>query len=303
MKTLLLTITVLMLLSIFTYSSLKRFMDGQAIQIGYLKQVQLLRDHQNEAERLRYEWERDNRKRARPVKDIAKEGGEERPKQEEAFAGQQRKRVNLATAGDKGKLNFGVILKGNPDEPFYAIAAALIRRLYADEAFFEEVPNAEYRILNTLIDKEALASSGSTEGFEGPISKVEELGSIYLDDPQLHRVFYKMLKGTRQTGKGYPSLLDYVVIDKSRKIRFHYASLKMLQAVFQDDALVDDLLRKRAEVTAQEQALSESKEEKGDGALDGALVVYTLLEDEVRAILSAHGADLSRYLSILDFSL
>lgn len=146
--------------------------------------------------------------------------------------------------------------------------------LYADHPFYKEFlekrPNAIEELATQLTK-----GIGALETDQKP-TKSSDLANISLKDPELDEFFYKMLLGApykdvlrepRPTGEepdndedektlddeakefsspqGYYSLLDFVTMKKSDKIRVFLAPKDLLQAIFNDPGVVNDILSER----------------------------------------------------------
>ncbi len=103
----------------------------------------------------------------------------------------------------------------------YEPLANLFRILYGKNLYKTE--NIEYRILDAML----------TKARKNP--ELENLADIHLDDPEIKKIYYKMLKGTNQyeVGKaGIPPLGDFLAIGKENiAISFSFASAALLEAV------------------------------------------------------------------------
>jgi hypothetical protein len=112
-------------------------------------------------------------------------------------------------------------------EDLYEAAAKLLRVFYG-EALFGKKVRAEYKFLDACLKEARLQAMG-----EGSSA----LEKISLHDPQLQMMYYKMLKGTKKNdllaGVGYPSLLDYVKIERTAsKICLFHAHPNLLAVFF-----------------------------------------------------------------------
>ena len=126
-----------------------------------------------------------------------------------------------------------LLLDGKETHPLlYECAANVLRSLYA-ETLFEGEKRLEYQLLNALLRAAELkrknlnASSILLEKLNMPDIQVKPLYT-------LQWIYYCMLRGTqKQVINGYPSLLDYFVLDDSdTKICLPHASAELLKALF-----------------------------------------------------------------------
>lgn len=109
--------------------------------------------------------------------------------------------------------------------PLYEPLASLLRLLYEEKLFSKEKNSSklEYRLLDALLKK----AKKLTE----PIHFAE----LCPDDPQLKKIYYKMLKGTNQynSSKGVPPLRDFLSLSKANKaVSLSFASPRLLEALF-----------------------------------------------------------------------
>ncbi len=106
---------------------------------------------------------------------------------------------------------------------YYETTATLIRNLYGDLPFFQEIPNAELKILDALI-----AQKEEAKEFSYP----DELASLDLGNPQLQKLLVHLFKG----GEDCPSLLNFITFDSGgsshdKKVNFMFASKELLHAM------------------------------------------------------------------------
>jgi hypothetical protein len=107
--------------------------------------------------------------------------------------------------------------------------AKLIRSFYEPITLKEK--RFEYRFVDTLLSFAKL-----TLQKEGKLA----FEKIQLEDPDLQKIYYKMLKGTKhwslKEGVGYPPLLDYIraipLDSSSDKICLCHANLDLLTVLF-----------------------------------------------------------------------
>lgn len=109
--------------------------------------------------------------------------------------------------------------------PLYEPLAELLRLLYK-KTLFDKYPKSnkiEYRLVDALIKKMQKFPSAA------------QLSYLYPDDPELQKIFYKMLKGTnRYTDEaGIPPLSHFLSLENGDKAaHLGYASLPVLKALF-----------------------------------------------------------------------
>lgn len=119
---------------------------------------------------------------------------------------------------------FPLIEKDREKEPLlYETAAKLLKTFYGDP-LFEGKPHAEFHFLNAFL-------SALRAAFEKKSSF--KLEKIKFKDPSHQRLYYKMLKGTKDAKKGYPSLLEYIKIEsQTSKICLFHAHLNIITVLF-----------------------------------------------------------------------
>ncbi len=126
---------------------------------------------------------------------------------------------------EDSKFNLTALLETKTDfktHPLYETCARFMHILY--EPLFKEAKrdSLEYALLDAMIK-----TAHKTE--------VKQLSDLYPSSPELHSIFYKMLKGTNQykvlEKKGIPPLEDFFCLGKSESIHFAFASTPLLEAL------------------------------------------------------------------------
>jgi hypothetical protein len=118
------------------------------------------------------------------------------------------------------RLNLSPLIESNlvQDRVLYEMTAKLLKTFYG-ESLFENKPRAEYKFLDAVLAELRLQKSTLLE-------------KVSFKDPCLQKLYYKMLKGTKD-GVGYPSLLDYVKIENAlSKICLYHAHPNLLSVFF-----------------------------------------------------------------------
>lgn len=203
-------------------------------------------------------------------------------------------RINTARPPNNARLNLYALLHAEPNKnvpeefSLYETCAALLRLLYSHASFFHEVPRLEYVLLDALCQKKEQCVQ-----FSSP----DELGSLVFEDPQLQAVFYRMLKGTKESD----SLLDYITFDQqggksqARKINLLFADPLILKAIFPKGQTAENLLARREliwqEIAIQEAKRNELKPEQCDGRRGFAVKIAQMLDE----VLIADGFDSKKY--------
>ncbi len=151
--------------------------------------------------------------------------------------------VDAMRPPNNARINFYTLLHhSNPSQEIslYEASARLIRSLYEQAPFAQEIYNFEYRILDKLFEKKA-----ATIAFTSP----EELTTIDFEDPPLQTLFYQMLKGSAK----FPSLLNYITFDfielktnaQTRKINLMFADTLIIRSIFPDNKIAEALINCR----------------------------------------------------------
>lgn len=109
------------------------------------------------------------------------------------------------------------------DSILYETAARLFKQFYG-KILFEEKPHAEFHFLNAFIQAIKIATLK-----EVPLI----LEKIQFKHPADQMLYYKMLKGTKDSTAGYPSLLEYIKIEpQPSRICLSHATPHMIAALF-----------------------------------------------------------------------
>lgn len=222
-------------------------------------------------------------------------------------------KIDFDRPPDNSRLNFYLLLF--EEEPMtlpkctrYEIAARLMRNLYQDFPFFQQVPEAEYQILNKLKEK---------KDEMGHFSFPDELGTIALEDERLQEVFYKMLKGGEEK-EPYPSLLHFITFDRTyrentrspdgklppnrKKINLFFASPELLSAIFHEKASLNRFLKGRQELIDRIQILEKKRKETCGEALEEGMN-RTSIKDKLAGLFKECFPEHEIYHPLFDFSL
>ncbi|NGX57616.1 MAG: hypothetical protein K940chlam3_00509 [Chlamydiae bacterium] len=150
------------------------------------------------------------------------------------------------------------------------IIRRLIENIYADRPFFQEFEEKRPDAVNELWQAVVRALKRLDEQGKG-IGKAKHLANIQLDDPELNLFFAQMLKqiqtpesilydceskkvkDVQKKVEYYPNLIDFVGVDgKTEKpYRVWLASKPLLQAIFQDESVVEAIMVERSELHKQ----------------------------------------------------
>jgi len=135
----------------------------------------------------------------------------------------------------------------------------LMIALYEDCAFFKEA-NMNEQEITELVD--FIVANGEALATKHLLTDKQALANIYVDDPIKRTVLYKMLKGNMSeaqmnkngigSGETYPSLCEFVSIEDKNKgtvlASIYLAPRAILQAIFQDKTLVEEILTERYKI-------------------------------------------------------
>lgn len=174
------------------------------------------------------------------------------------------------------RFNLRPLFTQNPSPILYDAAANLIKRLYQNTSFFKEIPDFQYQLLDSLIEK-------------GRAKETLVFSDLFPDLPKQRDLFYKMLKGTNyyDLESGYPPFSDYFTLNKKKSaINFPFASTLLLECLF-----------------GKETCKMITTEEKKKWMQDGKL--HSLKENELTTLLSKNpklSMQLSQMKEFLDFS-
>ncbi|MCB1111241.1 MAG: hypothetical protein H7A37_06660 [Chlamydiales bacterium] len=120
----------------------------------------------------------------------------------------------------------------------YMLLKKLPDLLYGDQEFFEEM-KADASLQDEMWQQVIHAAD------QQKVTKVQDLANLDLGDAHLNEIFYKMLKGTETKEGGYPSLLDYITMKRSAKIRVYLAPEPILLLLFRDPDTVSEIIETR----------------------------------------------------------
>lgn len=119
---------------------------------------------------------------------------------------------------------FPLIAEGRETHPMLYETAAKLFKLFYGDALFENKPHAEVHFLNAFLKAVKIALEKQTPFV---------LEKIQFKDPLHQKLYYKMLKGTKDPLQGYPSLLEYIKIDSlPSKICLFHAHPIMISVLF-----------------------------------------------------------------------
>jgi hypothetical protein len=129
-------------------------------------------------------------------------------------------------------LNLYPLFKEGKDKQktLFVVFKKLLHELYGKTSLCPQDGQKNSQFIDHLAT--VLLESFSTQSFEGNFS----LENLSLTDASLQPIFYKMLKGTKHYDRdqpfGYPSLLDFIVIQKTATLSLVFAPRETLIALF-----------------------------------------------------------------------
>lgn len=161
------------------------------------------------------------------------------------------------------KLSFYALIKNEKDKesPTYKTVSAITKRLlhilYKDQPFYQNIQEKRHDFLNELLDK--LKTYGTE--YKDKIENITDLAQVDIHDHELSEVFAKMLEGAiispelnktqteeKSSRDCYPKLNEFTTYDtKIQTIRIYLASPELLMAIFNDENIVDNIIKARKE--------------------------------------------------------
>ncbi len=129
---------------------------------------------------------------------------------------------------ENSKFNLSPLIKQQGDlrlHPLYEPLAEMLRLLYKENLFKKEkkAEKLEYRLAEEILKKAQ------------KFPDTEDLADLYPEDPDLKKLYYKMLKGTNQYTRteGVPPLGSFLCVTKSEKaLNLGFAAPVLLEAFF-----------------------------------------------------------------------
>lgn len=280
MNILIFVVTMLMLLSLMTYTRLETYRSSQVFQVVF-----------------KHYMEKDERGYINT----------------EAIKLYNRLKVSTKNGKSNGKVDasprigIGLLVdkklresKQKEWEQTQALLKNLMTTLYAKQPFFRQMEQERPSFLNDLIASITQAAEALPPDRQPKTTT--DLANLRLADPQLDKLFYKMLHGAFykevfaekeeeseapilrsqeiaaetdlnqadaklveegttefQSQKGYFSLLDFVTLSSSPKIRVYLAPKEVLQSIFHDPATVEAILAERKQLYKQAVGGAETK--------------------------------------------
>lgn len=159
-----------------------------------------------------------------------KERGPDQPKNKKDYVYKPQR--SHFPPGETSKFNLNVFtqLFSEPKQhPMYEVLGRLLRSLYQDRLFSKEdnSQKMEYRLIEAWLKQ----IQNHPE--------IKNICDLYPEDPDLHHVFYKMLKGTNQYDRlnGIPPLEHFLCFRKAKTaVSMNFASELLLETLFDLEA-------------------------------------------------------------------
>ena len=152
-------------------------------------------------------------------------------------------------------------------QQYRQIAIDLIKILYQHADFYKQMEQENPEFVEDLINAIENAADNSPEN---GIKRIEDIGRLNLGEEKLQNVFYRMLKGTisrdellernssdqidnrkfykKANEKEYVSLLTYIHYKKTPP-EIQLAPRELLKAIFDSDAVVEEILLRRNDLS------------------------------------------------------
>lgn len=190
-------------------------------------------------------------------------------------------------ASGSAKLDLNAILTTTVDEASEqtrTVFKNLLHVLYGHESFFLKAQEENPNLINDLINKIFYANDQLPE--KQKIKKPADLGTLILGDESLDEFLYTISKGVEpekglpnenpkkntntsddddvetanESITGYDRIINYLTTEGDGKIRIFLAPKALLLAIYGDNGIVDDIMKKRKELY--KQVLRSNKEDR-----------------------------------------
>lgn len=250
MQVLLFVFSILMAMSLMTYQRVAGFRELSALRHEYSCYMENVEHYAfNEAQIAQYE--------------AHKGKGSSKNESDKAIQASRYLNIQSLFEGSEKEKNF---------QTQYNLLSKLIVILYSKKPFYREMeikrPDFVRELLNTMIQ------AGKTR--EPKISHQKTLANLELHDAALQDIYAKMLSGNNESKKGgcgagteeddYDSLLNYLRVKKTvNPIRIQLAPKALLLAIYEDPALVDNMLN---DINRLRQSVESNKEKKTEASLE-----------------------------------
>lgn len=259
MQVLMWTMGMIMLLSLFTYARLEQFLGGSYQSLFFFNTSEMQHESDKEEIEKRYlllnAYEQDSSPRTSKWQPSSNERAKGlAPKSSVLF---------LDLVPHTAQLNLAALFRElTPSEAsaqgqkisgtgeFYRIAARLMRYLYKNQPFFNEVAGVEFLLLGALLEGATInpvMKNETSSSCKQLLKSSEDLSSFVFQDAKLQNIWYRILKGG-EGEDGYPSLLKFVGLEPRRRkfwISIHHAPLELIAALFDHEVLAGEIVETR----------------------------------------------------------
>lgn len=189
------------------------------------------------------------------------------------------------------RLNIAKVFReGDEKLPYTQLFLHLLDILYLEQPFYQEIPNCSKELLKAILARATINNESGKQKLTSP----QDLATLFLDDRRMQEVLFHVLKGSRGN---YPSLLDYITLEPTRKkyeIHIHLAPLKLLEAVFNHEQVAQAIVQRR-------ELLHEMGQRRLSSKKNSLVTSCFLTKEEVASILHSYKMNLSDYEKLLDF--
>lgn len=274
---------MLMLLSLLTYARLETFRSSQVFEVLFEHYMQKMeRGYPNKISEIVYDEIHIKKKPAAPSQE-APPAKDKETKPEETKPAEKpkdsRPRLSLAALFDKTKKDSSV-----QSQQMGALLKTLMQTLYGNQPFFKKLEQERPQFMDELI--QAMVEAADMLPKEKKLKKASDLANLKLADETLDTLLYKILRGGPyldvlensevkkepplieeekndlgdsdgttseefESPKGYFSLLDFVTLEPSSKVRVFLAPREVLTAIFQNPEVVDRIMAERRDLYRQ----------------------------------------------------
>ena len=153
---------------------------------------------------------------------------------------------------------------------FRQLSIHLMKMLFQQDKDFAKLLEKNPQLLEQLLHQ--IVEINRTLPKEKRLKKVSELAALELENPDLNQALYIMMRGYQKSKTKIPekieqgpedsldeelllsaeltkiNLLNYITEEKADKIRIFLASRELLKVIYEDDLLVNDILKTRYEL-------------------------------------------------------
>ncbi|NGX54867.1 MAG: hypothetical protein KR126chlam2_00487 [Chlamydiae bacterium] len=292
MNPLFITISFLMLMGVLTTSVVNNYIDSTMAATLYKSHCQTYALAQKEREKgLLHKF----KVVAYKENDLAEKKPKPKEKKEKSNKVVKRSidlNFNLCRPPDNSRFNLNLLLTKDDSRSEitrYEIGAALLRNLYSEKPFFNEIPQVEYHILDTLIAKKQ------------EVRDPDLLPKLIFDDERVQNAFYQMLTET-------PSLLDYITFSEPNyhaynKVNLMFAAPELVAAVFNHSAITEAILDYRQELWGRILEEEAHRKELDSKKCLNKTKIKDMFKQRVAEILSRENLAIEPYEKVCEFSL